>query len=357
MWRFGCASTSRPTDVSASATDVGFLGRVRERAAQRPRRIVLPEATDARVAEAAVLLQREGLARPLLLGEPSAVEEAVRAVGGDPGSLEHADPATDPRRDELSGHLYALRAAKGMTREQARQAVADPLVFGALLVARGHVDGSVAGAVSTTADVLRAAIRCVGLAPGIRSVSSAFYMVLAEGVLDAESSVITFTDGAVLPDPTAEQLADIAAAAADARPRIVGDDPRVAFLSYSTRGSAAGESVERVRAGLARFREMRPDVPSDGELQVDAAILPDIARRKAPDSALAGRANIFVFPDLDAGNIGYKLVQRLGRAQAIGPILQGLARPCNDLSRGASVADIVGTACVTALLAEPADRH
>lgn len=328
-----------------------FIARVRQRAAELAHTIVLPEATDARVVEAAVRLQADGLARPLLVGGRDAVEQAVRAVGGDPAALQSVDPATDPRRDALAERLHARRRARGMTAEQARTALRDPLVFGASLVAAGHAHGCVAGAVSTTADVLRAAIRCVGLAPDIRWVSSAFYMVVPPGTLSEESAVLTFTDGAVLPAPTAEQLADIAAAAADARRRLVGDEPRVAFLSYSTRGSAAGESVDRARDALERFRSARPDVPADGELQVDAAVVPDVARRKAPDSPLGGRANILVFPDLDAGNIGYKLVQRLAGAQAIGPILQGLARPCTDLSRGASVDDIVSTACVTSLLA------
>ena len=332
----------------------GFITRLRKRAAEAGRTIVLPEGTDARVAEAALRLRRDGLALPLLLGEAAAVEQAIRALGGDPAEVGVADPATDPRRQPLAERLFQLRRHKGMTEAQALEAAGEPLVFGALLVASGGAHGSVAGAASTTADVLRAAIRCVGLAPGITSVSSAFYMVVPPGVLGEEESVITFTDGAVLPEPTAEQLADIAAAAADARPLIVGDAPRVAFLSYSTRGSAAGESIDRVRQALERFHVMRPDVPADGELQVDAAIVPAIARRKAPDSPIGGRANIFVFPDLDAGNIGYKLVQRLGRADAIGPILQGLARPCNDLSRGASADDIVSTACIASLLAGPA---
>jgi phosphate acetyltransferase len=225
-----------------------------------------------------------------------------------------------------------------------------PLIFGGLLVRTGEADGSVAGAVNTTADVLRAALWTIGPAQGIQTVSSAFYMVVPAFRGD-DGEVLTFTDGGVVPNPTPLQLCDIAIAAARARRLIVGDEPRVAFLSYSTRGSAGGPGVTNVREALEHFREREPDVAADGELQVDAAIIPDVARRKAPDSLVKGRANVLVFPDLDAGNIGYKLVQRLAGAPAIGPILQGLAKPCNDLSRGASASDILHVACITALLA------
>jgi phosphate acetyltransferase len=212
------------------------------------------------------------------------------------------------------------------------------------------VAGSVAGASSRTADVVRTALQYLGPAPGIHTVSSSFYMVV-RGFRGGQEEVLTFTDAGVVPAPDAMKLVDIACAAADARRRIVGDEPIVAFLSYSTMGSAEGDSVTLMREAVRGFRQRMPAVAADGELQADAALIPDVAARKAPGSAVAGRANVLVFPSLDAGNIAYKLVQRLASARAFGPILQGLPRPFNDLSRGASVSDIVNVACITALQA------
>lgn len=324
-----------------------FLEEIRTRARARRRRIVFPEANDPRVAEAVLWLAREGLVDPILVGR----SEELHDLGYDDPRLVLIDPGEDPEFDRLAMYLLDRRRARGMTESGAVQAASHPVLYAALLVANGYANGAVAGATHSTAEVLRAALWALGPADGINTISGAFYMVTREeGTTSRLNRVFTFADAAVVPDPNPLQLAEIAVAAAAARPRVVGDEPAVAFLSYSTHGSAGGESVEKVREALAIFRDLQPRIPADGELQVDAAIVESVGRRKAPDSPVAGRANVLIFPDLDAANIGYKLVERLGGARAIGPIVQGLKRPYNDLSRGASVEDIVNVACITALM-------
>ncbi|HEU4632149.1 MAG TPA: phosphate acetyltransferase [Gemmatimonadaceae bacterium] len=335
-----------------SESALGFTHALRRRAAADRRRVVLPESWDERTLAAAAALAREAIAEPVLVLDPArpASHGAARAVG-----VEVVDPATGPARDAAAALLLARRGSKGLDEAEALRLAGTPLYFADALVASGAADGCVAGAVHTTGDVLRAALWTVGVAPGSRTVSSAFYMVVPP-FRGAEPEVLTFTDCAVVRYPTAEQLADIAVAAARDRSAIVGDAPRVACLSYSTAGSAEGESVALVRAAVALVRARAPELAVDGELQVDAALIRAVGARKAPGSAVAGLANVLVFPSLDAGNIGYKLVERLAGAEAIGPVVQGLARPCCDLSRGASVDDIINVAAITALQAGATPR-
>lgn len=316
-------------------------------AARNDRKIVLSEGSDPRVIEAAVLARKENVARIVLIGNVAAItEQLTSAYGDDIEGVEIHDPANTLLHGEMAQAFYELRKHKGITLESASEAILNPSVFAALLVKMGKADGTIGGAATATAEIVRTAIQVIGTSNDAKIVSSFFLMLFCEDYHKRKGAFV-FSDAGLVIDPSAEEMAEIAGAAAVSFADLTGETPRVAMLSFSTRGSAKHDRVSKVVEATALTRAAAPQLLVDGELQFDAAFVPDVAQAKASDSALGGNANVFVFPSLEAGNIGYKIAQRMGGAQAIGPILQGLAKPANDLSRGCSAEDILYMIAVT----------
>ena len=329
---------------------MSMIEQVWEKARRSRKTIVLPEGEESRTIQAAARVRQEGIAAPVLLGNPEKIRDAAEKAGADLEGIVLTDPAAAPKAQAYADLLFELRRAKGLTREEAERLAADPMYFGMLMVKAGDADGLVSGALHSTGDMLRPALQIIKTKPGIRIVSSSFLMNCSNRSL-GQNGLLVYADCVVVPNPTAEELAQIAVSAADTARVLCGmEEPRVAMLSFSTKGSAKHELVEKVRQATEIARQMAPDLLLDGEMQLDAALVPEVGALKAPGSPVAGRANVLIFPDLQSGNIGYKITQRIGGAECYA-VLQGLAKPCNDLSRGCSVQDIVNTIALTAVQA------
>ncbi|MCF6268828.1 MAG: phosphate acetyltransferase [Melioribacteraceae bacterium] len=326
-------------------SDIKLLNEMKEKAKLRKRIIVLPESHDERVLKAAEILTKENITEVITIGNEEKIKSAASNIGVDLSGIKIVDPQTSNLANGFAETFYNARKHKGVTLEDAKEIMKRDLFFGAMMVREGEADGSVAGSTAPTGDVLKAAFQCVGMPKEISIVSSLFLMIFHD-------KTYSYADCAVVPNPDAAQLADIAISTADNHKKLTNEEPNVAMLSFSTMGSAKHEDTEKVIEATKIAKEKRPDLNIDGEMQFDTATIESIGKKKAPESKVAGRANVLVFPTLDAGNIGYKIAQRLGGAEAVGPVVQGLKKPLFDLSRGCSVDDIVNTTIIASLMAD-----
>lgn len=330
---------------------MNFIEEIKKRASNQIKTIVLPEATDIRILEATDIIGKEGFAKIILLGNESEIISIANKNKLNISKATIIEPLKSDKYDEYVEAFYELRKAKGMTIEQAKKILQDPVYFGMMMVKKEAADGLVSGAAHSTADTLRPALQILKTKPGTKLVST-FMLEIVPNCEYGNNGIFIFSDCGLNPKPTSEELSEIAISSSESYQQIVGDAPKIAMLSYSTHGSAASEDVDKVREATQLTKEKAPNLLVDGELQLDSAIVPEIGNVKAPGSDVAGKANILIFPDLNSGNIGYKLVERLAKAEAYGPICQGMAKPVNDLSRGCKAKDIAGVVAITALQAQ-----
>ena len=330
---------------------MSFIEEIKNRAKKEIKTIVLPEATDLRTLTAVDTICKEGFAKVVLIGNEEKVTKLAKENGLDISKAKIVDPTNSEKYDEYVEYFYELRKAKGMTLEKAKELILDPVFFGMMMVKKEEADGLVSGAAHSTADTLRPALQIIKTKPGTKLVST-FNVLVVPNCEYGNNGVFAFADCGLNPKPNSEELSEIAISTAESYRQIIGEEPRIAMLSYSTYGSAKSEDVEKVEQATKIAQEKAPELIIDGEMQLDAAIVPSIGKSKAPGSQVAGTANILIFPDLNAGNIGYKLVERLAKAEAYGPLCQGIAKPVNDLSRGCKAEDIVGVVAITAVQAQ-----
>ena len=327
---------------------MNFIEGLKQKAKTEIKTIVLPEAEDIRVLTAASQVEKEGFAKIILIGNKEKAEKLTKDNNIDISKIKIIEPEKSEKYEEYSQKFYELRKQKGMTEEKAYETIKDPVYFGTMMVKEGDADGLVSGAIHSTSDTLRPALQILKTAPGTKLVS-AFFLMNVPNCEYGENGIFIFADSGLNENPDSEKLAEIAASSAESFRQLVGKEPKIGMLSYSTYGSAKSELTEKVIQATKILKERYPEIKADGELQLDAAIVPEIAKSKAPGSEVAGSCNTLVFPDLNSGNIGYKLVQRLAKAEAYGPLCQGIAKPVNDLSRGCSSEDIVGVVAITAV--------